>query len=334
MRSSDSTRKKPWPAHFPRSAGLRQPVGTPTAMPPASSASRSHQRWGRLPPAARKVLAVTALSLGLQAHALQVVEASDGVAVEAIVSLKEPTRIRIEGAAITDVFGNIHSSHCGGTAPAISAAPSGSTAPSATPGLAGPVSLASSPVNPAGDVIVECDRDKGEVYIRPVGDALRPINLFVSSATATYTLLLRRSDTPADTIVIRDRTFQALRPGALEAVPSGHAPSHVRAMKGLLVAMSSDRVPADLRVEEASKAIQLWAEARFTLMRRYEGRGYVGEKYALQNVSLVPMVLAEPEFDRPDSRAGGEVTGIAIEHHNLRPGETTSVYVIRRGGTR
>ena len=300
----------------------------------SSSASRSHQRWGRLPPAARKVLAVTALSLGLQAHALQVVEASDGVAVEAIVSLKEPTRIRIEGAAITDVFGNIHSSHCGGTAPAISAAPSGSTAPSATPGLAGPVSLASSPVNPAGDVIVECDRDKGEVYIRPVGDALRPINLFVSSATATYTLLLRRSDTPADTIVIRDRTFQALRPGALEAVPSGHAPSHVRAMKGLLVAMSSDRVPADLRVEEASKAIQLWAEARFTLMRRYEGRGYVGEKYALQNVSLVPMVLAEPEFDRSDSRAGGEVTGIAIEHHNLRPGETTSVYVIRRGGTR
>ena len=332
MRSSDSTRKKPWPAHFPRSAGLRQPAGTPTAMPPASSASRSHQRWGRLPPAARKVLAVTALSLGLQAHALQVVEASDGVAVEAIVSLKEPTRIRIEGAAITDVFGNIHSSHCGGTAPAISAAPSGSTAPSATPGLAGPVSLASSPVNPAGDVIVECDRDKGEVYIRPVGNAMRPINLFVSSATATYTLLLRRSDTPADTIVIRDRTFQALRPGALEAVPSGHAPSHVRAMKGLLVAMSSDRVPADLRVEEASKAIQLWAEARFTLMRRYEGRGYVGEKYALQNVSLVPMVLAEPEFDRSDSRAGGEVTGIAIEHHNLRPGETTQVFVIRRGG--
>ena len=46
------------------------------------------------------------------------------------------------------------------------------------------------------------------------------------------------------------------------------------------------------------------------------------------------MVLAEQEFDRPDSRAGGEISGIAIEHHNLRPGETTSVYVIRRGGTR
>lgn len=328
MRSSDSTLKRPWPAYFPRSAGLRQPTGSSAAMPPAPSASRSHQRWNLLPPAARKVLAVTALSLGLQAHALQVVEASDGVAVEAIVSLKEPTRIRIEGTPITDVFGNIHSSRCGAAAPAAPATPSG------TPGLASPASLASSPANPAGDVIVECDRDKGEVYIRPVGNALRPINLFVSSATATYTLLLRRSDTPADTIVIRDKTPQALRPGVPEAAPSGPAPSHVRAMKGLLVAMSSDRVSADVRVEEASKPIQLWAQARFTLLRRYEGRGYVGEKYALQNVSLAPMVLAEQEFDRPDSRAGGEITGIAIEHHNLRPGETTSVYVIRRGGTR
>lgn len=333
MRSSDSTRTRPWPECFQRSAALRQPAGNLAAMPPTARANGSQRRWSRLPPAARKVLAVTALSLGLQAHALQVVEASDGVAVEAIVSLKEPTRIRIEGAAITDVFGNIHSSHCGGASPTISAAPS---APSGTPGLASPASLASSPaspVNPSGDVIVECDRDKGEIYIRPVGDALRPINLFVSSATATYTLLLRRSDTPADTIVIRDKTPQALRPGVPEAAPSGPAPNHVRAMKGLLVAMSSDRVPPDVRIEEVSKPIQLWAEARFTLLRRYEGRGYVGEKYALQNVSLVPMVLAEQEFDRPDSRSGGEITGIAIEHHNLRPGETTSVYVIRRGGT-
>ena len=29
-----------------------------------------------------------------------------------------------------------------------------------------------------------------------------------------------------------------------------------------------------------------------------------------------------------------EVAGIAIENHNLRPGESTSIYVIRRGGAR
>jgi conjugal transfer pilus assembly protein TraK len=284
--------------------------------------------WQLLPPSARRILVVTALAYGLPAQALQVVEASDGVAAEAIVSLKEPTRLRIDGAAITDVFGNIHSSHCGpgatGPAPAMpAAAPSGAHA-----------SSLSAPVNPAGDVIVACDRDKGEVYLRPVGNSTRAINLFVSSATATYTLLLRRADTPADTIVIRDKTPRVLRPLAQEQPAAGPAPNHVRTMKSLLVAMVSDRVPSDVRVEETQRPLQLWAETRFTLMRLYEGRGFVGEKYALQNIGATPMVLAEQEFDRPAGRAGGEVAGIAIEYHNLRPGESTSVYVLRRGGTR
>lgn len=275
---------------------------------------------------ARRILAVTAVSFGLQAHALQVLDASDGVAVEAIVSQSEPTRIRIEGTPITDVFGNIHSSHCA-AGPSLPAAP-------ATPGVATPAAGPQAAVNPAGDVVVECDRDKGEIYIRPVGDASRPINLFVSSATATYTLLLRRADTPADTLVIRDKTPRALRPATPAPAPASPAPNHVRSMKALLVAMASDRIPPDVRIEEASRPVQLWAEARFTLLRLYEGRGFVGEKYRLQNISQAPMVLVEQEFDRPDSRTGGEIAGIAIEHHNLRPGETTSVYVIRRGGTR
>lgn len=330
MRSSDIACTPPRLVG-PAPTGPRPAPTRLAKLPPLHSAP-SRQRWDSLSPAARRILAVTALSFGLQAHALQVVEASDGVAVEAIASLKEPTRIRIEGTPITDVFGNIYSSHCGGSPlPAAAASPG---VPSATPGLVTAAALTSSAVNPAGDVIVECDRDKGEVYIRPVGDATRPINLFVSSASATYTLLLRRSDTPADTIVIRDKTPRALRPATPDAAPSGPAPSHVRTMKALLVAMASDRVPPDVRVEETSRSIQLWAEARFTLLRLYEGRGLTGEKYTLQNVGTAPMVLAEQEFDRPDSRAGGAVAGIAIEHHNLRPGETTSIYVIRRGGTR
>ena len=38
-------------------------------------------------------------------------------------------------------------------------------------------------------------------------------------------------------------------------------------------------------------------------------------------------MLAEQEFDRET----GDVLGVAIENHNLRPGESTSVYVIRQG---
>ncbi len=280
--------------------------------------------------APRPVAAVLiALACTSASHALQIVDARDGVAVEAILSVKEPTRIRIEGAPITDVFGNIHSSSCGGAAAGASGSPGS------------PVAPLSPAVNPAGEIVVECDRDKGEIYVRPVataGDgaaAGKPVNLFISSAHATFTLILRRADTPADTILIRDRSVPPVPvDGRASSGPSSPSAQHVRAMKALLVAMASDRVPPDVRVDELNRPVQLWAEARFALMRRYEGRGLTGEKYLLQNVSGVVMVLAEQEFDRPDSKAGGQVLGVAVEHHQLRPGESTSVYVIRRGGER
>lgn len=300
----------------------------------SSRGSPSMRSW------ARPLIALACI-LSMPAHALQVLEASDGVSVEAIVSIKEPTRIRIEGKPITDVFGNIHSSHCGAPdSPLPLASASGTSTspgiPAGSTGAATPLAGAGgAAINPAGDVVVECDRDKGEIYIRPIGNATRPINLFVSSASGTYTLVLRRADTPADTIVIRDKTPTALRPisaSAAKPASAGPAPNHVRTMKALLVAMATDRVPPDVRVEEAFKPVQLWAEAKFSLMRLYQGRGFVGEKYTLQNVSAAPMVLAEQEFDRPSSANGGEIAGIAIESHNLMPGESTSVYVIRRGG--
>jgi len=284
---------------------------------------RSHAGARRSVAAALIVLVCTPAS-----HALQIVDARDGVAVEAILSVKEPTRIRIEGAPITDVFGNIHSSSCGGV-------------PSASASPGSPVAPLSPVVNPAGEVVVECDRDKGEIYVRPVAVATegsaagKPVNLFISSAHATYTLILRRADTPAETILIRDRSISpAPVDGRASSGPSSPSAHHVRAMKALLVAMASDRVPPDVRVDELNQPVQLWAEARFSLMRRYEGRGLSGEKYLLQNISAAVMVLAEQEFDRPDSKAGGQVLGVAVEHHQLRPGESTSVYVIRRGGER
>jgi conjugal transfer pilus assembly protein TraK len=105
----------------------------------------------------------------------------------------------------------------------------------------------------------------------------------------------------------------------------------VRALKALLVAMATDRLPADIDVQDVGQPITLWREARFKLERTYRGRGLVGERYLLQNVSDTVMVLSEPEFDREDD-AAGSVAGIAIEHHNLRPGERTQVFVIRREG--
>lgn len=289
---------------------------TDTKRPLSRSDPQPAQKHGWTMGAVLAVACVASMT-ALPAQALQLVEASDGAAVEAILSIREPTRIRIEGMSITDVFGNIHSSQCGMAA-----------ALPASPGMA-PAGTGSSPINPAGEIALTCDRDKGEIYVRPVGDSVKPINLFVASANATYTLLLRRSDTPADTIVIRDRTPKALKHSTSAQNPASPSPNQVRAMKALLVAMASDRVPPDIRFEETHGMLPLWNEARFSRVRQYDGRGLVGEKYLLQNISDAPMVLAEPEFDREQ----GNVVGIVVEHHNLRPGESTSVYVIRRGET-
>ncbi|WP_431261801.1 type-F conjugative transfer system secretin TraK [Roseateles chitinivorans] len=321
-----------------------------------------------------------ALSLALHAHALQVLEAIDGVAVQGVISIKEPTRIRIEGGAITDVVGNIFSTRCApppagpmasgrslaGFGNDGAALPGSPTVPSDPNGTAGPVGVGPgnsigpispfssgspispispvssvTPINPGGDVVLECDPDKGEVYVRPVGVSDKPINLFVSSATATYTLILTRADTPADTVLIRDKTPLALRrftrsTPTTSGMPqaASPSPSHVRAMKALLVAMASDRIPTDMRVDETPRLVPLWTGVKFSLLRVYEGRGLTGEQYSLQNVNDLPIVLAEQEFDRPAASAGGEVTGVAIERHALQPGESTLVYVIRRGGAR
>lgn len=256
----------------------------------------------------------TALAIaGSAAPAAQIVEARDGARIEAVIATGEPTRIRIEHAAITDVFGNIYSSNC--------APPAGMSGPSLS---ALPVPPA--PINPAGEIMLECDRDKGEIYVRPVGTSPKPINLFIASPAATYTLLLRRSDTPSDTIVIRDRSASASVNAANNAGPLGLSANPVRAMKALLLAMASGTTAAGVQVDNMQRAVALWQEAEFVLLQTVGLRGLVGEKYRLTNRSAQAMVLAEQEFDRAD----GAILGVAIDALNLRPGESTTVYVIRR----
>ncbi|MCK7499559.1 MAG: type-F conjugative transfer system secretin TraK [Comamonadaceae bacterium] len=156
-------------------------------------------------------------------------------------SIKEPTRIRIEGAAITDVFGNLYSSSCGALPAAAGAAARPRRRRSIRP----------------GELVLECDRDKGEIYIRPVGDRHEADqSVHLQSRTRTYTLLLRRADTPADTIVIRDKTPRQVQPGQRRRARSRRAsPNHIRALKTMLVAMASDRVPPDVRVEELDRPV-------------------------------------------------------------------------------
>ncbi len=264
------------------------------------------------------LLASALLSSVTPALALQTIEARDGVSVEASIALKEATRIKVDGANITEVFGNIHSSNCGGAA-----------------GVNRDVGSPLVAINPAGEIFLECDKDKGEIYVKPVSAGAKPVNLFISTAKSTYTLILKRVDMPADTIVLKDR---ALQQAATRFERSGGtSPSHVRSLKQMLTAMASDRVGADMVVEEVNRPVQLWTETRFTMLRLYESRGLIGEKYLLTNISNEPQTFfgsvqtttdAQGRKFEPDSAAAFYLKDSKSLFEKINPGNSVTGTVV------
>ncbi|MDP2430837.1 MAG: type-F conjugative transfer system secretin TraK [Pseudomonadota bacterium] len=160
------------------------------------------------------------------------------------------------------------------------------------------------------------DKDpQGHIFVRPV-DPRRHATLFVSTDTGAYSLLLQPADIPAETVVIRDRSRRA--PPKLE-----QAASRIKAAKSLILTIARDETPSDMDVREHGQDYALWREARFTLDRSWLGQAYIGERWRLSNVSPVRMSVLEQEFYKDG------VVAIAVEHHNIEPGQATNVFVVR-----
>jgi conjugal transfer pilus assembly protein TraK len=192
------------------------------------------------------------------AHAITTLEMRDGASATAKLSIKDPTRIRVEGARITDVRG----------------------------------SVIRTKDNTAGLLSVSLDEDKGELYLQPVGARGLPpaTSIFVSTATTTYTLVLVPMDIPADTIAIQDR-------GLAFAAPNKRLPGHERELITLLKTVATQASPPALHVVTVNRPVRLWDEARFVLEQRYEGHPrWTVEVFELTNLTASPMVLDEREF--------------------------------------
>ena len=169
-----------------------------------------------------------------------------------------------------------------------------------------------------GEFWLEKDEDKGQIYLRPVSESnAKPINLFVSTESDTFMLLLQPVDVPAETIVIK-----AL-PGARESSRIERSTPHVRAVKNLLLAMAGDTLPRTMEIRELARDVALWKGTRFTLSRAYLGHTFVGEKYLLTNLGSTAMTLTEQELYKPG------VMAIAVENARLNPSQSTNVFVVR-----
>lgn len=257
--------------------------------------------------------ALAAASTAVPAVELQ--PSADGRAMEAVIGHHAPTRVRVEGERITDVLGSIASSNqCGGR-PA--EAPGGALASLPTP----------SSTNGKGELTLICDPAKGEVYLQPVAKPAKPIVVLIVTAHATHRLLLRVADVPAGTIVIHDAAASGSDDSPGKAVLPPRSAAHVRRLKAMLQALVRGEQPPGTQLNAVPMPVPLWLETAFRRERQLSGAGMVGETYRLRNISAMPMVLAEQEFDR----IGERVLAVAIEQTVLQPGEETAIHVIRGG---
>jgi conjugal transfer pilus assembly protein TraK len=171
----------------------------------------------------------------------------------------------------------------------------------------------------AGELYLEKDDDKGQIFVRPSDvQSTKPINLFLTSDRGTVALLLQPTDTPSDSIVIREPRERSAAPTRLEA--SGR---HVRTLKNLLLALATDALPEDMQALEPGRDVTLWLGTRLTLQRVLLGSGVAGEKYQLTNTGDTTLELQESALYKSG------VMAVGVEQTSLRPGEATNVFVIR-----
>lgn len=220
--------------------------------------------------AARSLLALALALSGGAAQALVTLELQDSASATARIAIKDPTRIRVEGARITDVIG----------------------------------AEVQSPENPAGRLAIRAEEHRGEVFVQPLDAAMPATSLFIVTEQATYTLVLAPASIPADTILIRDSRM-GLAAG-VQGEGLGRLPNYEKALVMLLRSVASDAVPPALRVIERNTPVALWNEAEFTLLREYVGHPrWQVDAFLLTNTSGRQMVIDEREFMKNDVVAVG-----------------------------
>lgn len=217
------------------------------------------------------------LFASVQAHALQILDVSDGATAFAKISSGEITRLTVNNGRI-----------------------------------------ASWQV-PKGRLVLQKNAKTGDLYVRPLNRE-EPVSLFLTSESgSTYAITLQPVSMPSETIVLRES-------GRTVAPAAEQAGERSEGIKAFMLAMVADRLPADMEVRESGQELSLWQDSRLTLVRSWIGARWVGERFDLMNTGKSQLRVVEQELFRDD------VLAIAIEKHDLAPGDTTRVFVLRMKG--
>lgn len=220
--------------------------------------------------------------------ALQAVPVHDGATVTVSVSSRGTTRLYVQNAKITDVWGK---------------------------------DLTSSDTGPPGQIIVQKDDKRGQLFMRFRSPPKEKdgFNLFIGDENgAMYTLILHPdSGLEAHTV--------ALTPtGRTGGAKRERAQPHIANIKNLMRAMANEQAPSGYSVRENAKKENLakWKNIELVLLREYAGEQMTGRVLQLTNTGKNTQVYSETEF------ADEGVLSVAIERWTLAPQERTLVYVI------
>jgi conjugal transfer pilus assembly protein TraK len=170
-----------------------------------------------------------------------------------------------------------------------------------------------------GEIAIEKDEDRGQVFIRPLV-LNKPINArFITSSGRTYSLVMQAVDIPQEDVIIKDSAVRTERTTGSDR--SGNA--FERSLKALVTAMAAEEPPTNIEVKQAGNEIGLWEGTRFILTTVFTDRNLVGEKYRLHNIGSDRIRIAEQELYRKG------VLAVAVENMTLDPGQSTNIYIVR-----
>ncbi|HGF7201888.1 type-F conjugative transfer system secretin TraK [Vibrio vulnificus] len=175
----------------------------------------------------------------------------------------------------------------------------------------------------AGVLEINPDKEKGEIFVRPLMSAPTAFSFFVrDDLGATYTIVAKQHDIPSETVL--------LKPAApRKSVGRGseyRSTPYMERVKRLMKGMALGEEVAGYTFDDADKKVPLWAETNITLRRVYTGYDLLGEIYTLENISGKELVFHEREF----LDFGDNVQAVALEQLSLAKGETTFIYVVRQ----
>lgn len=185
-----------------------------------------------------------------------------------------------------------------------------------------------------GELTIEKDNDRGQVFIRPVV-LQKPINVrVISGSGATYNLVMQAVDIPQEDIIIRE-PFSArgsavpaagtvgLNGRLMDGGRKSAAGAMTKTVRSLVAAMALEDPPGNIDHRPANQEFALWENTKFVMTGVYSERELVGEKFRLTNTGKSVIRLAEQELYRKG------VVAVAIENMQIEAGQSTNIYVVR-----